>query len=93
MITKQMILKLMMVSALCMPVAGCAVGLWRYQKYGEEIKKKLEEECRLAQEKGGIASLYHKRVRTRVFKRTIGLPICIGLFLAMAILGILFSMV
>lgn len=71
---KQNILMIFALLALCMPMIGCLFGLIRYKKHGKEIKEKMEKEYRQAQAKGGLSSLYYKRVNQRVFKRTFGLP-------------------
>lgn len=89
---KQNILKVFALLALCMPMIGCLFGLIRYKKHGKEIKEKMIKEYRQAQAKGGLSSLYYKRINQRVFKRTFGLPIIIGLFISIAMLCIIFTL-
>ena len=89
---KQIILALCAVFAFCMVPIGFLVGEHRYRKYGKQIKEKVEEEYRQAQEKGGTASLYYKRTDKRIFKQTFGLPVLIGFVVGLISLLIIFSL-
>lgn len=89
---RQIILTLIAVLALISPMIGCLIGLRNYRRHGKEIKEAMEQEAKQAQEKGGIESLYYKRTDKRVFKRTFGIPMCVGFLVGLVLLYIVFHL-
>ncbi|MGN0425031.1 MAG: hypothetical protein ACI4FY_06895 [Acetatifactor sp.] len=78
---------------LCLPMFGLLIGVRRNKKHGEEIKRKMEEEEKAAQERGGISSLYYKRSDKRTFKRIYGTPMIIGFLAALVLLCVILKLV
>jgi hypothetical protein len=75
---------------LCITI-GLLVGMIRYRKYGDEIRKRVEKEFEKKRARGGIHSLYHKRPDKRVSYETYGIPLCIGFFAGFMMLLIIFK--
>lgn len=90
---REILLTILAMIAMCMPMFGALIGLRKYRKHGEEIKRKMNTEYKAAQEKGGVSSLYYKHPEKRVFKKTFGLPMLIGLGVGMILLYITFKLV
>lgn len=74
------------------PIIGMVVGLFRYRKNKDKVIKEEREKREKAQEKGGIPSLFFKRDDKRVFARTYGIPIYIGLLIGLVLMLLAFRM-
>lgn len=72
------------------PSVGMIIGNIRYKRNGNEIRRKVKEEYKNAQEAGGIKSLYYKHEQKRVFSKTFGTPILIGLLVGLILLFVAF---
>ena len=77
-------------SGLLGPIIGMIIGSIRYNKYGKEIREKMKEERLSAQKAGGIKSLYYKHEHRRVFAKTYGIPMILGLFIGLILMFIAF---
>lgn len=71
---------------------GTMIGLIRYIKFGDEIRKRVEKDFAQKRERGGIHALYHKRPDKRVFYETFGIPMYIGLFAGLLVIFIIFQL-
>lgn len=72
------------------PIIGMVIGLIRYNRHNNEIRKKVKEERQKAQKAGGIKSLYYKHEYKRVFAKTFGLPMSIGLIIGLILMCVAF---
>lgn len=72
------------------PIIGMIIGSIRYKKYGKEIKEKMKEERLNAQKAGGVKSLYYKHEHKRVFAKTYGIPMFVGLIVGLIVMSIAF---
>lgn len=71
---------------------GLLVGFIRYKKYGTQIRERVEKEFAEKRARGGIYSLFFKRPDKRVTYETFGIPICIGLFIGLLYVMLLFKL-
>lgn len=76
---------------ICSPALGMLIGLVRYKKHGEEIRKRVDEDYKRAQERGGIHSLYYKDRGKRVFKLTFGTPLAVTFLIGLGLLCLAFN--
>lgn len=74
------------------PIIGMVVGLFRYRKNKDKVIKEEREKREKAQEKGGIPSLFFKQYYKRVFFKTFGIPIYIGLLIGLVLMLLAFRM-
>lgn len=74
------------------PIIGMVVGLFRYRKNKDKVIKEEREKREKRQEKGGIPSLFFKKDYKRVFFRTFGIPMYIGLLIGLVLMLLAFRM-
>ena len=72
---------------------GLIVGMIRYRKNGDAIRKRVEKEFEEKRSKGGMNSLYYKRPDKRVVFETFGIPLIISVIIAVLIVFIIFNFV
>lgn len=72
------------------PIIGMVIGLITYSRHNIEIRKEIKEERQKAQKAGGIKSLYYKHEYKRVFAKTFGIPMSIGLIIGIILMCIAF---
>lgn len=80
------------IAGLFCPIIGMIVGLFRYRKNKDRLIKEEKEKRDKAQEKGGIPSLFFKRDYNRVFFKTFGIPMYIGLLIGLVLMLLAFRM-
>lgn len=79
-------------TGLAMPILGMVTGCFRYHKMKDRLNDKFDTERKSAQEAGGVESLYYKHKHKRMTAATFGIPMMLGMFLGMILIGIAFSL-
>lgn len=87
---QRMLWGMVAIVGMCMPAVGLLIGLIRYRRYGEEVKKRVKEDYDRAQERGGIHSLYYKHQDKRIFQMTFGIPAVVSLLAGLVLMYLAF---